>query len=182
MTCIATIAHHGKVTMGCDSAATYPNFNIITIASSKMFSMGEIQVGVCGSGRVQDIMNYQLKLPSLPRKLVDLRRWLVVEFIPRTRLAFREGGLTHVKNEVETFEGAMLLAIRGRVFLLECDFQIEEDTLPFAAIGSGGLIASGSLYSTQETGLSPKQRVTLALEAAERYNAAVRRPFNVVTV
>jgi hypothetical protein len=44
----------------------------------------------------------------------------------------------------------------------------------FTAVGSGHDIAKGSLFSTEG---DPQTRVLLALEAAERFSAAVRAPF-----
>lgn len=171
--------------MGADSAATYPNFDIISLNDSKMFSLldGAVHIGCCGTGRAQDLLEFNLKVPKLPRKDADLKRWLVREFVHRSRLVFREGGLTRVRHEVEMFDGAMLVVMRGKIFYVEADFQTCEQDLPFAAIGSGGPYATGSLFSTARlTSMAPQARILEALEAAEQYNSAVRRPFKLVEV
>lgn len=69
MTCIAAVAHNGRVTMGCDSAGTYDNFNIVEFGHSKILSLrkGEVLVGCCGSCRMLDLLEYHLQLPRLPR-------------------------------------------------------------------------------------------------------------------
>ncbi|MEO3924086.1 hypothetical protein ABGB07_09550 [Micromonosporaceae bacterium B7E4] len=44
-------------------------------------------------------------------------------------------------------------------------------------MGCGSEIALGALFATARTSMSPKRRVTVALEAAERFSAGVRGPF-----
>ena len=184
MTCIAAVAHNGVVTMGADSAATCYNFDIMSINSSKMFRLlkGQVLVGVCGSGRAQDLLEFNLTLPALPKRDTDIRRWIVREFIPRARLVYFEGGFIRQKNGVEGFgDSAMLIGVRGQIFHLYGDFQTEQGVLPYAAIGSGGPFARGSLFSTANIDiLTPRERVREALEAAERFNAGVRGPFKII--
>lgn len=43
------------------------------------------------------------------------------------------------------------------------------------AVGCGDQIARGALYGTQMQ--PPKERIRIALEAAERFSAGVRGPF-----
>lgn len=45
------------------------------------------------------------------------------------------------------------------------------------AVGSGEDVALGALYATAGTGMKPKARLRLALEAAERFKVGVHRPF-----
>ena len=57
------------------------------------------------------------------------------------------------------------------------DFQVGELHDPFAAVGCGMDLAHGALYALRDSDLDPESKVRLALEAAERFSAGVRRPF-----
>jgi hypothetical protein len=64
---------------------------------------------------------------------------------------------------------------------MDTDYHIGEADVPYMAEGSGQQLALGSLYST---GLikTPRKRVRMALEAAAKFNMAVRGPFTIIEV
>ena len=71
--------------------------------------------------------------------------------------------------------GVFLVGYRGNVYEIQSDFQVGVPADSFMACGCGIDLCLGSLYST--TDLPPRERIKKALEAAERFNGAVRKPF-----
>jgi hypothetical protein len=67
--------------------------------------------------------------------------------------------------------------VNGQLFAVYDDYQVGRAADGFAAVGCGDEIALGALYATAGTGLKPRKRVLVALNAAERFNAGVRGPF-----
>ena len=79
-------------------------------------------------------------------------------------------------NDVES-GGSFILGYRGRSFTIENDFQIGECVCNFSSVGCGQDVALGAMYATQDIKLSPKERIKLALNAAEEFSLGVRGPF-----
>ncbi len=71
-----------------------------------------------------------------------------------------------------------MVGVRGRLFVVESDYQVVEPTAPFAAIGSGAAYALGSMATSRGR---PVARITQALKVAERFSGAVRGPFTVLS-
>ncbi len=67
-----------------------------------------------------------------------------------------------------------LVAYSGQLYSVESDFQTCRSVEPFLATGCGQDIALGAMFATEK--MAPEKRVNLALEAAEKFSAGVRRP------
>jgi ATP-dependent protease HslVU (ClpYQ) peptidase subunit len=182
MTCIVGLAVDGDVYMGGDSAGVM-EYTLSVRADAKVFRRerrAEPWVfGFAGSFRLGDILRYHLTLPESPPDEGDVRAYLVTEFIPAVRAALRDHGVLRKQDEEELGQ-TFLVGLRGRLYSIHDDFQVGENVLPYAAIGSGAEVALGSLYSTQDR--QPEDRVRLALAAAEQFCNSVRGPFHVVSL
>lgn len=114
----------------------------------------------CGSGRFGQILQFWIRESVDPPPLArDLRRWLIREFIEELRSETQARGHLHVleENQVESFgQSAFLLAVRDRLFSMEEDFSVNENILPFEALGSGGETAMGALHAEWERLGSPE--------------------------
>ena len=86
------------------------------------------------------------------------------------------GGWARKENEREE-GGTFLVGVRGELFTIMEDYQVGQSADGFDAVGSGTDLALGALYATREGPFRPRQRVRMALAAAERFNAGVRGPF-----
>jgi hypothetical protein len=95
------------------------------------------------------------------------------------RDTLKDGGFARVRNNVEE-GGDFIVGYKGQIYEIQEDFVVCRTVDPYLAIGSGDDVALGSLYSTIEDP-DPENRILLALCAAERYNAYVRRPFVVLS-
>ncbi len=176
MTCIVGLVEDGKVYIGGDSAGV-GGLCLTVRADPKVFKVGEALIGYTSSFRMGQILRYKLKLPKVNGD--DLYRYMVTDFVDEVRTVLKENGYSTVKDNVE-IGGTFLVGLRGRLFNVCSDYQVGENRLPFDAVGCGQDPALGSLFSTQQVDMTPKQRIRLALESAEAFSAGVRGPFVII--
>ncbi len=183
MTAIAGLVHGGKVWIGGDSAATNAHWMQSIREDAKVFRVGEFLFGTSGSIRLKNILRYTFTAPT-PLEGNACVAYLIRQFIPGLRAAYREAGALHADSGVEAMHGQMLIGWRGNLYGVESDFQVYKiaNEMPFDAIGCGSELALGSLWTTQEMDLTPEVRLTWSLQAAERFSAGVRGPFVIESV
>lgn len=188
MTCIAgLVGDDGKVYIGGDSAGV-SGWSITPRADAKVFKRGEWAFGFTSSFRMGQLIRYSLELPKPPHRARDLDRWLATTFVDALRHTLREGGLAEIKYEVET-GGTFLMGLRGRLFVVDGDYQVGESRLGFAAVGCGRDEARGALYALGKVSgtrglcapIHPRKQVRMALEATAAQNGGVCAPFVVVS-
>lgn len=183
MTCIAAIEHQGRVWIGADSlVSTEWGFSVVRV-EPKVFKSGkELLIGTCESVRVAQVLRYHLKPPAASRGKHDPQNYIVSRLIPEIRKMLRQHGAGKVENRVEEMEAQFLVGYRGKLFYVDEDYQVGTPSIGFHAIGSGGEVACGALYSTRKAKLTPRQRILAALGAAQHYMSSVRGPFTVLSV
>lgn len=174
MTCIAAIAKNGKVWMGSDSLASARDWRSTIRKDPKIFKVGNMLIGFTSSYRMGQLLGYKLTVPK-HHAGVSVEEYMHREFIDSVRKTLKDGGYTRIESNEET-GGFFLVGYQGRIFQIECDFQIGEAADQYDAVGCGGQIALGSLFSTEKTKMSPEDRISLAINAAERHSAGVRGP------
>lgn len=172
MTCIVAVTHNNHVYMAGDSAGV-AGLALTVRADAKVYRNGPYVMGFCGSFRMGQLLRYSF---TPPEPTDDLDRFMVTTFIDAVRACLKAGGYARRDSEVET-GGNFLVGVNGHLFEVQSDYQVAEHVDPFAAIGSGEPVAQGSLYTTEYQAMHPRQRLTLALQAAERFNAGVRGPY-----
>lgn len=175
MTCIVGLRDAGQIWIGGDSASV-ADHTISVWADGKVFRRGSYLIGFSTSFRMGQLLEHRLAVPEPP--VDDLTAFMVTEFAECVRDCLRAGGFARADAGAET-GGHFLVGVRDRLFHVGGDYQVAEYESGFAAIGSGEDFALGSLHSTR--GRPPLERVLAALEAAERFAWAVRRPFHVGT-
>lgn len=179
MTCIVAVAHEGRVVMGADSAGVDTGrYSLCVRADRKVFRNGDFVMGFTSSFRMGQLLAHALNPPK-PREGVDLFAYMVTDFINAARDCLKLGGYATRQSEQEV-GGEFIVGYRGRLFKIQSDYQVEESSHGFAACGCGDLIALGSLHGTP--GADPKERVLLALRAAETFSAGVRQPFHIESI
>ncbi len=177
MTCIAGVVHEGKVWVGGDSAGA-SGWDITTRLDPKVFRLGEFVVGFTTSFRMGQLLRYAFTPPQLPDDPADLFRYMVVDFVGSLRDCLKTGGFAEKSNEREA-GGTFLVAVRGRLFRVEGDYQVGESADLYDACGCGEAYAKGSLHSAAWPSM-PRKRVELALQAAAHHSNGVRGPFVIV--
>ena len=177
MTCIVGIAEAGKVWIGGDSAGGDSRYGLVVRSDRKVFRNGAFIFGFTSSFRMGQLLAFKLKPPK--RHPDDnLMEWMTTEFIDEVRKTLKEGGYAK-KDKEEESGGTFLVGCEGRLFVIHSDYQVGESSHGFDAVGCGDMIALGSLYATPAT--DPKERLLLALRAAETFSAGVRAPFHIET-
>jgi ATP-dependent protease HslVU (ClpYQ) peptidase subunit len=148
-----------------------------------MFKLSsEILVGCCGSFRVRDLARYRFPSLRFDPSQDDPAQFIVTDFVEALRQTLKDGGCCTSNDGTESFDGDLIVAFQGKLFIVYHDFQVEERTDTFTSIGSGSDIALGSLSATEGTKLPPRKRLEKALHASERFNASVRGPFHFMSL
>jgi len=179
VTCIVGIETDDGVVIGGDSAGTSPNFSFVQISDEKVWIDGAWIFGVCGNFRLSQLLRHALTLPQIPESDDDLEKFLVMDFMDAVRSTILDSGVVQSKNAVEQIvDSDFLVGVRGRLYLVQCDFSIIRSALGYYATGCGMDIALGSLHSTPQ--LAARTRAKKALEAAAQHNSAVAPPFTIL--
>jgi len=176
MTCIVGVRQGGKVYVGGDSAGV-AGWDVTVRVDPKVFVNGPYAMGFTSSFRLGQLLQFRLKLPEPPRSPKRLYAFMVNEFVEATRECLKTGGVATREKEAEA-GGTFMVGVRGRLFIVESDYQVVEPAPAFAAIGSGAPYALGSLATSRG---SPVARARQALAVAERFCIGVRAPFRVLS-
>lgn len=177
MTCIVGLSDRGRVYMGGDSAGV-DRWDLTVRADPKVFQVGRVLMGFTTSFRMGQLLRYKLAVPQQEPECDD-HRWLSTAFVDAVRQCLKDGGYATKDKEVEA-GGTFLVGYRGRVYVVDYDYQVGQPMTGFAAVGCGAPVALGALYATES--LEPASRVQKALEAAEQFSAGVRGPFVFATL
>ncbi|MDO8520875.1 MAG: hypothetical protein Q7S52_02055 [bacterium] len=183
MTCIVAVTNGKRIVIGGDSAGV-GGYSLTVRKDKKVFKRSDESktfwlFGFTSSFRMGQLIQYELKLPPVDSNArEDLYGFMVTKFIPSLRECLKSGGYAEKKYEVET-GGTFIVGLLGRIFEIENDYQVAEHSESFTAVGCGHDLAKGSLYTSRRSA-NLHARVRQALEAAERFSAGVRGPFEFV--
>jgi hypothetical protein len=180
VTAVVGLVHDGDVYMGADSAGSSTSY-IALRSDPKVFITGSYLIGYTTSFRMGQLLKYSFEAPKPPDTSDDLMRFMATEFIDAIRSCFKSGGWSEIEKNRET-GGSFLVGVSGRLFEVEGDYQLSEETQGYAACGSGALVALGSMHTTAYTSFGPYKRIELALKAAEYFTPGVRGPYNILTL
>lgn len=177
MTCIVGITDGKTVTIGGDAATA--NSSFITASSvPKVWEQDGWAFGFTSSWRMGQLLRWAFAPPPLTEG--PLERYMVVDFVNAFRMCLADGGWLKKKDDVEE-GGCFLVGHAGRLFRIDDDFQVNEATNGYDAVGCGDYFALGALHATDPK-LPAKERATKALLAAEAFSTGVRGPFTIVEV
>ena len=189
MTCIVALIHENKVLLGGDAAASDDKSGLIFQRTDpKVFKVGQYGVGFVDSFRMGQILQYSwtppVYKPTAGYRNID--KFMRTRFVESVKEAFQEHGYGKFGNsapEDGDEGGIFIIAVQGvgRIFTMDTDFHISEVDVNYMAEGAGQELALGSLFSTP-TIKTPRKRVRMALEAAAKFNMAVRPPFTIIEV
>lgn len=188
MTCIVALIDGNKVFLGGDSAASDEKSGLIFQRTDpKVFRVGQFGIGFTDSFRMGQILQYAwtppVYKPTANNKNLD--KFMRTKFVDSIKESFKENGFGNFGANVEDGDegGVFLIAVQGtgRIFTMDSDFHIGEADVQYMAEGSGQELALGSLFSTAQV-KTPRKRVRTALEAAAKFNMAVRGPFTIIEV
>lgn len=179
MTVIAGLAHKGTVHIGADSAGI-SGYELRERRDAKVFRNGPYAMGFTTSFRMGQLLHHALQPPAPPEDDADLHRFMVTTWVDAVRDCLKTGGWAKKDSEQEE-GGTFLVGVRGRLFVVDSDYQVAEPADNYAAVGCGNDVALGALHVSGFYGfLTPQVRVKCALETAEKFSAGVRGPFTYV--
>lgn len=185
MTCVVGIKHNKKVYLAGDAAGTSGDGTKIVVGEPKVFTVGNFLIGFAQSFRAAQIIEHFFEPPEVDKDAEkDLINYLVVDFLPTLQETLAEHGVMSVLDP-EGGDGehqapiALLIAYKHRLFEMQVNYHIYE-VPEYSAIGAGRDLALGSLFSTKGVYPTPEERLTVALEAAAKFNATVAKPFTIV--
>jgi hypothetical protein len=173
VTAIVGLVHDGRVFIGGDSAGV-AGYQLTVRADQKVFRTDRYVFGFTDSFRMGQLIRYSFEPPAPPTRL---DKFMSTTFVDALRSCLKEGGYARKDSEQES-GGTFLVGVAGRLFRIGSDYQVGESVDLYDAVGSGDDLALGALYATP--GQPPKERIRIALGAAERFSAGVRRPFVIV--
>lgn len=177
MTCIVGIAQGGRVYIGGDSAGV-GGWSMAVRSDQKVFANSGFLFGFTSSFRMGQLLQYAFTPPAM-REDADLFAYMVTDFVDSVRECFKQGGFAEKDKEAES-GGFFLVGTRGRLFQIQCDYQVGERACGWDAVGCGEDLALGALYATQSR--TPTKRIETALNAAAEYSAGVRGPFHILSL
>lgn len=207
MTCIIGLKNDDYIHIGYDSALSN-SYSMSLLKTKKVFKKEaefknnflrysqkiedknkfEFCVGISGSGRQQNILNYIWNPPKFESICTfdifseeEMYEYLCGPFLSSIRKAFKDEGFMKVENNEESYYGYLMIGIFGRIFVVDSELFIVEKMLNYEAIGSGSEVARGSLFSTEHME-DCEERIRIALEAAETFVPSVRKPFHILKV
>lgn len=181
MTCTIGLVHDGVVYMGADSLGSTYNTKKVR-NDKKVFHSKDLDqcvYGFAGSYRMGQLLMYAKGLlDSRDSKIID-HEYLVTRFVPNVRNLFKDQGFEK-NNSGEAEGGVFLLGLRDKLYGIYSDYQVAESSYNYIAMGSGELHAIGSLYTTQDSDLSPQERIVKALMSAQEFAVGVEAPFYII--
>ena len=178
MTCIIGLVCNDEVLIAGDSAAVSTPYHFISPNDDpKVFKNNKFIMGCTTSFRMIQILQHSLVIPKYFEEM-DFREYIVTLFIDKVRKAFKEAGFSTKKDEVEK-GGTFMVGYKNNLAEIQDDYSYQISSRGESAIGSGYVSALSSLFST--TGKDAKERLMIAMQATERLNITVRRPFHVIS-
>lgn len=178
MTIIAGLIHDGTIYVGADSAGV-AGYDLTVRADRKVFTNGPYVMGFTSSFRMGQLLRWKFSDPDRDPR-VDVEKFMCTSFIDAVRSTLNDNGYGRI-NCNEQSGGRFLVGYAGRLFQVQEDYQVQENSEGFDACGCGDNLALGALYATRGHP-DPRARLLLALETAERFSAGVRRPFHIETL
>src|SRR5262249_42435555 len=121
--------------------------------------------------RMAQILRYTFVLPEYTPGQ-DKMTYLVSEFIEAFQTCLMDADYRR-----ENLGGIILLAWGGELFTIGERLDVTNTADSYDAIGKTSEVAIGSLFTTAQLGVSPKERLLLALRATEYHTCAVKEPF-----
>lgn len=174
MTCIVGFVEGKTVWIGGDSAGV-GGYALTLRADLKVFRNGPMIFGFTSSFRMGQLLRWALTIPDHDPR-VDIQKYMATTFVDAVRECLKTHGFAKKVLDVEE-GGTFLVGYRGQLFCVQDDYQVQLAIDPFDAVGCGHDIAKGALFAT--THATGRERVVIALQAAERYSAGVRAPFHI---
>jgi ATP-dependent protease HslVU (ClpYQ) peptidase subunit len=175
LTVIVGIAQDGHVCIGGDSAGI-AGLDLTVRTDQKVFRNGDFIFGFTSSFRMGQLLRYAFRPPDHDPR-VPTEKYMVTTFIDAVRTCLKQGGYATTRDGGEA-GGTFVVGYVGALYVVESDYQVGIPAAGYAAVGCGDSVALGALYATNDKPV--RERVEIALAAAERFSAGVCGPFTIL--
>lgn len=181
MTVVLALENEGKVILGGDAYCS-SGITLDKCDTPKVFQIGPLGVGICGSIKAEQIFVKVLKREFKKKKLDVSREWIEDDLTSLVREEMLNSGLIGPDENMPD-DSSFLIAFEGKVYLFESDFSVWRSPRGYQAIGAGANFAKGAMEALlKDKSLSPEEKVLRSLQAADELCAYVMPPFNVIAV
>lgn len=195
MTCIITISTPDSIYMGADSCFYFWD-EVMQAQTSKIIALPGMLVGATGTIRALQVMKYGSftsfkQWREAATSFLTEEQYLVTSFIPELRNCLEEEGQLRNREGVNQVKSTFIVALNGKSFMLESNFQVVEVSRDYCCIGSGASYANGALYSIfspEEMGFRPLSKrkildsILTGLSAASYHSPSVSPPFYIYSL
>jgi len=176
MTAIAGLVENGVVWIGGDSAGV-GGYSMQVRSDPKVFRNGEFLIGYTTSFRMGQILEHHLSPPT-PHEGDAGMDYMVKRFIPAVKSAFKSNAFQR-SFDGRDYGGEFLVGYRSELYVIESDYQVARVCQQYYACGCGMDLVLGSLHTTDQYEMPPRERIELALSAAAEFSAGVCEPFHI---
>lgn len=177
-----TDVKNGITYLGGDSYAS-SRYSGDTINQKKVFRLIDTENVILGfSGSVRD-----LNLLTYAENLIDKRdepnideKYIVTKFVPNVIKLFNNNGRNELDKGIASSESYFLIGYKDKLWKIHFDYSVLNTINNYEAIGSGTDFALGSLFTTEDTELTPIERIHKALQSASRFATGVNAPYFII--
>lgn len=182
MTVITALEHKGKVFLAGDSFCG-TDFNVDLCDESKVYSVANVGVGICGSVRCEQIFEKTLRKQVKNRKKIT-REWIQDTLAEIFRREMEKRGATSEMNGMKEMphNSSFIIALNGQALIFQDDFSLFRSPRGYAAIGAGASYAKGALEALKNLEIEPEKKLMLAMEAAEELSPFVKGPHTIIEI
>jgi ATP-dependent protease HslVU (ClpYQ) peptidase subunit len=169
--------------MGCDSAISSETETQV-LSNSKIIKKGEMLIGVTGSMRGLQLLEYSWIFPEQPKEMSDTE-YIYSYITTSIKEVFFEHQYCVTLNAQENQEDQFLIGYKGKLYLLDTNYQIFELDSKYVSIGSGSSFSYGSLKTQEDIGLLGKDsemNITRAINTAIEFSIGVKGPIRIFKV
>jgi len=170
----------GKIYLGADSRTSIHNGMTVDGMITKIFKYSnEICVGVAGDVRTINILN------NTDTSVDDIYE---LSNVFAQILIGGDYSLYRTDKKCVQMRSKLLITINNMLYIMSNSFSyVPIDT--YTAIGSGSELALGSLHTTEYLNknlmpkeISPRERIRLAIAAAEKFDSSVGGPVTILEI
>ncbi len=176
MTCVLGYKTENSIIMAAESASICEcSLDKKIRIDEKLFVRDNMIFAFSGSWRMGQILKYSLFIPNQPKGMSD-HEYMCSLFVDEVILVFEEKKFGTIDNN-EVSGGFFLVGYNGNIYVIESDFQVGVENTPYHAMGCGESFSLGCLHALEGTHMSPKDKLTKALDAACKFSAGCQAPY-----
>jgi ATP-dependent protease HslVU (ClpYQ) peptidase subunit len=187
MTAVIGILENNKLWLAGDSYTGDSSSDIkSTCSSPKVYSVGPMIVGLCGSPRHEIIFEELLRKEVKKKTTVISHEWIKFKLPQLFRSKCKKNGAIILDEDKEETMGdsAFLIGFDNIFYYVDCNFSIWPTQNTIVGIGVASSYALGALTALNDTmsGASPEEKLLKALDISANLSHYVSKPYVIVSL